>query len=103
MCIRDSVNAPGYLMINCFWVSGQYKGCGHGKALLQSAIDDARSQGKAGLVTVAAVSYTHLENLPGGKQDYRNQSILIALNIENKPVITHIINTIERLLYICQA
>ena len=43
------------------------------------------------------------ENLPGGKQDYRNQSILIALNIENKPVITHIINTIERLLYICQA
>ena len=23
------------------------------------------------------------ENLPGGKQDYRNQSILIALNIEN--------------------
>ncbi len=53
------VNAPGYLMINCFWVSGQYKGCGHGKALLQSAIDDARSQGKAGLVTVAGTSKFH--------------------------------------------
>ena len=26
------VNAPNYLMINCFWVSGKYKGCGHGKA-----------------------------------------------------------------------
>ena len=40
------VNAPNYLMINCFWVSGKYKGCGHGKALLQSAIDDAKLQGK---------------------------------------------------------
>lgn len=50
------VDAPGYLMINCFWVSGQYKGKGHGKALLQSALDDARAQGKAGLVTVAGTS-----------------------------------------------
>lgn len=50
------VDAPGYLMINCFWVSGQYKGKGHGKALLQSVIDDARAQGKAGLVTVAGAS-----------------------------------------------
>lgn len=46
------VDASGYLMINCLWVSGQYKGKGHGKALLQSAIDDARMQGKKGLVTV---------------------------------------------------
>lgn len=46
------VDAPDYLMINCFWVSGQYKGKGHGKALLQSALDDARAQGKAGLVAV---------------------------------------------------
>ena len=53
------VNAPGYLMINCLWVSGQYKGCGHGKALLQSAINDARSQGKAGLGTVAGTSKFH--------------------------------------------
>lgn len=53
------VDAPGYLMINCFWVSGQYKGCGHGKALLQSAIDDARAQGKAGLVTVVGTSKFH--------------------------------------------
>lgn len=46
------VDAAGYLMLNCFWVSGQYKGHGHAKALLQSALDDARSQGKHGLVTV---------------------------------------------------
>ena len=53
------VNAPNYLMINCFWVSGKYKGCGHGKALLQSAIDDAKLQGKDGLVTVVGTSKFH--------------------------------------------
>lgn len=46
------VDAPGYLMMNCFWVSGQYKGKGHAKALLQSALDDAARQDKHGLVTV---------------------------------------------------
>lgn len=50
------VDAPGYLMVNCFWVSGQYKGKGHGKALLQSALDDVRAQGKAGLVAVVGTS-----------------------------------------------
>lgn len=53
------VEAPGYLMINCFWVSGQYKGHGHGKALLQSAIEDARKQGKNGLVTVVGTAKFH--------------------------------------------
>ena len=46
------VEAPGYLMINCLWVAGQYKGKGYAKALLQSAINDAIAQGKDGLVTV---------------------------------------------------
>lgn len=53
------VDAPDYLMVNCFWVSGQYKGKGHAKALLQSAIDDARSQKKNGLVTVAGTKKFH--------------------------------------------
>ena len=53
------VDAPNYLMINCFWVSGQYKGQGHAKALLQSAIDDAKAQGKDGLVTVAGTKKFH--------------------------------------------
>lgn len=53
------INAPNYLMINCFWVSGQYKGHGYGKALLQSAIDDANTYGKDGLVTVAGTSKFH--------------------------------------------
>ncbi|MCL2141571.1 MAG: GNAT family N-acetyltransferase, partial [Methanimicrococcus sp.] len=50
------VDAPNYLMINCFWVSGQYKGKGYAKALLQTAIDDAKAQGKDGLVTVVGTS-----------------------------------------------
>lgn len=45
------VTAPNYMMIGCFWVSGKYKGAGHGKALLQQVIDDAKNQGKDGLVT----------------------------------------------------
>jgi predicted GNAT family acetyltransferase len=46
------VEAPNYLMINCFWVSGQYKGKGYAKALLKTAEDDAKAQKKDGLVTV---------------------------------------------------
>jgi GNAT superfamily N-acetyltransferase len=53
------VTAPDYLMLGCFWVSGKYKGQGHGKALLQSAIDDARGQGKRGLVTVVGAKKMH--------------------------------------------
>ncbi len=53
------VDAPNYLMINCFWVSGQYKGKGYAKALLQSAIDDAKAQGKDGLVTVVGTNKFH--------------------------------------------
>lgn len=53
------VDAPNYLMINCFWVSGQYKGNGHAKALLQSAIDDAKQLGKRGLVTVVGTKKFH--------------------------------------------
>ncbi|MDL2314805.1 N-acetyltransferase [Bacteroidales bacterium OttesenSCG-928-C19] len=53
------VDAPNYLMINCFWVSGQYKRQGYAKALLQSAIDDAKAQGKDGLVTVVGTKKFH--------------------------------------------
>ncbi len=53
------VEAPGYLFINCFWVSGQYKGKGYAKALLQSALDDAAAQGKNGLATVVGTKKFH--------------------------------------------
>ncbi|MGV8983154.1 GNAT family N-acetyltransferase [Clostridium sp.] len=53
------VDAPNYLMVNCFWVSGQYKGQGYGNKLLKTAIEDARSQGKGGLVTVVGTKKFH--------------------------------------------
>ena len=53
------VEADNYLLVNCFWVSGQYKGKGYGKALLQSAIDDAHRLGKYGLAVVAGTKKFH--------------------------------------------
>ncbi len=53
------VDAPNYLLVNCFWVSGKYKGKGYGKALLAKAIEDAKSQGKSGLVTVVGTKKFH--------------------------------------------
>ena len=46
------VDAPGYMMINCFWVSGQYKGKGNGKRLLQECVSD--SAGKNGIVAISS-------------------------------------------------
>ncbi len=53
------IEAPNYLVINCFWVSGKYKRNGYGKELLRLAIEDARSQNKNGLVTVAGMKKFH--------------------------------------------
>lgn len=53
------VLAPGYLLVNCFWVSGQYKGQGYAKALLNLALDDALTQNKNGLVTVVGTNKFH--------------------------------------------
>jgi len=53
------VTAPNYNMIGCFWVSGKYKKNGHGKALLNEAIESALTQGKDGLVTVVGTKKFH--------------------------------------------
>ena len=53
------VTASNYLMVNCFWVSGQYKGQGHGYNLLQFVIEDAKKQQKDGLVTVVGTKKNH--------------------------------------------
>lgn len=49
------VIAKNYFMINCLWVSGQFKGHGHSKRLLQYCIDDAKKNGKNGIVVVSSV------------------------------------------------
>lgn len=53
------VSAPNYLLMNCFWVSGKYKGQGYGKELLKLALAEAESKGKDGLVTVVGTKKFH--------------------------------------------
>lgn len=53
------VTAPNYFILGCFWVSGQYKGKGHGKALLQEVIQDAKKQKKDGIATVVGAKKYH--------------------------------------------
>ncbi len=53
------VTAPNTMMLGCFWVSGSYKGNGHGKALLDSVIEDAKRQGKDGVVAVVGSKKFH--------------------------------------------
>jgi GNAT superfamily N-acetyltransferase len=44
------VDAPGYMLIHCFWVSGQYKDQGYGRQLLEHCLE--ASQGMNGVVVV---------------------------------------------------
>lgn len=46
--------APNYMYINCFWVSGKYKGQGHANALLEACVEVSRSKGKSGLVVLSS-------------------------------------------------
>jgi len=53
------IDAPNYLVIGCFWVSGQYKGKGYAKQLLQSVEKDALEQGKDGIVAIVGAKKMH--------------------------------------------
>jgi GNAT superfamily N-acetyltransferase len=53
------VEAEDLFNINCFWVSGKYKGHGYAKILLRQAEKDARSDGRAGLMTVTGRKKYH--------------------------------------------
>lgn len=46
------IKANGYMLINCFWVSGQFKGRGHARELLLACEQDAKEM--YGLVAVVA-------------------------------------------------
>ncbi len=48
------VDADNYMYINCFWVSGKYKGNGHASELLDLCIKDAKEKGKDGLVILSS-------------------------------------------------
>ena len=43
-----------YYYVYCLWVSGSYKGKGHGKTLMEYCIDDAKEKGKSGICMLGA-------------------------------------------------
>jgi len=46
------LKGSNFMVINCFWVSGQFKGKGNGKKLLQACFDDAK--GMNGVVAISS-------------------------------------------------
>ena len=42
------------MYINCFWVSGRYKGQGNSNLLLEECIKDSKEKGKKGLVVLSS-------------------------------------------------
>lgn len=48
------IEADGYMHINCFWVSGQYKGQGYANQLLEQCIEDAKAKGMQGLTVLSS-------------------------------------------------
>ena len=48
------IDAQGYMYIDCFWVSGKYKGQGNANLLLGECIKDSREKGKRGLVVLSS-------------------------------------------------
>lgn len=48
------IDAPNCFFIDCFWVSGQYKGQGYADKLLEACVADGVQQGKTGLVALSS-------------------------------------------------
>ncbi len=48
------IRADGYMLINCFWISGQFKGHGYSNQLLAECIRDSKEKGKQGLVALSS-------------------------------------------------
>lgn len=46
--------ADGYMHINCFWVSGSFKGHGYSNDLLTACIEDAKAKGKLGISVISS-------------------------------------------------
>ena len=53
-CAWNPIEAPGYMYINCLWVSGSFKGHGYSSDLLSECIEDSKEKGKEGLCILAA-------------------------------------------------
>ncbi len=49
------VQGENYVYIYCLWVSGSFKKKGHGRALLEYCIADAKAQGKSGVCILSSM------------------------------------------------
>ncbi|MDR0453992.1 MAG: hypothetical protein LBH05_04180 [Deferribacteraceae bacterium] len=49
------IEAESYMFINCFWVSGQFKGHGYSNLLLEECIKDSKVTGKKGLCVLSSL------------------------------------------------
>lgn len=52
------VYGVNYMYIYCFWVSGSFKGKGHGKKLLEYCVEDAKKQKKSGICVISSKKKT---------------------------------------------
>jgi N-acetylglutamate synthase-like GNAT family acetyltransferase len=48
------IDADNFMYINCFWVSGKYKGKGYANELLEECINDAKNKNMDGLVVLSS-------------------------------------------------
>ena len=46
----NPIEAPGYMYINCLWVSGSFKGHGYSSDLLSECIEDSKEKGEGRLM-----------------------------------------------------
>ena len=99
------VQADNWLFIDCFWVSGQFKGHGVARRLLEKATTHAKAEGMHGLVAVASVKkraflseqgfYAHLgfEKVDGAAPDF----VLMALPFDKKAPLPRFIDNADKL------
>lgn len=69
------IDAPDYMMINCFWVSGKYKGEGHGKALYNYCLEDAKDMN--GLLVITG---SKKQPFMSEKKFFKKQGFVLADN-----------------------
>ncbi|WP_195263298.1 GNAT family N-acetyltransferase [Clostridium sp. 1001275B_160808_H3] len=48
------IEGDNYMYINCFWISGKFKGKGYANRLLNECIDDSKRKGKNGIITLSS-------------------------------------------------
>lgn len=48
------ISADGYMYIDCFWMSGSFKGHGYSNGLLNVCIEDSKAKGKSGICVLSS-------------------------------------------------